>query len=230
MLRGQLSDAALAHHTPAVDDDDVVGQPLRLLEGMRRHDDRAAGVPGFAHQVPDVQPGVGVQARRRLVQKHDLRSAHESRRKGDTLLLSSGQTADSCPAEGADPEAFDKSPNIGRGLVERGQVAQQAHGLGAVRQSAVLQHDSHTRAMVGAGLPWVGSQDADLAGVRAKQAFCALNGRGLACAVGSENRGHLPMVSSPRHTREGGGGTKSLGEIAHGHCLGHGRSLGRQAA
>jgi len=84
--------------------------------------------------------------------------------------------------------------------------------------------------MVGAGLPGVSPKDADLAGVRALQAFRAFDGRGLACAVGSEDRGHLPMVSSPRHTREGSGCTKSLGEIAHGYGLGHARSLGRQPA
>jgi len=34
------------------------------------------------------------------------------------------------------------------------------------------------------------------------------------------------MASSPRHTRKGSGGTKSLGEIMHTHGLGHGQSLG----
>jgi len=46
----------------------------------------------------------------------------------------------------------------------------------------------------------------------------------LACTVGPEDGGHLPMASSPRHTLKGSGCAKSLGKIAHSHShgLGHG--------
>ena len=103
---------------------------------------------------------------------------------------------------------------------------QLAHRLGLVRQCAVLQHDPYAGAVVGVGLPWVGTKDADLASVRALQTLCAFDGRRLAGAVGPEHRGHAPMASGPCHARKGGGCAKSLGEIAHSHGLSHGRSLG----
>ena len=76
-----------------------------------------------------------------------------------------------------------------------------------------------------AGPPGVCAQDANLAGVRALQALSTLDGRRLARAVGPEDGGHLLVTSSPRHALEGSGGAKTFGEIAHSHCLGHGRSL-----
>src|SRR5674476_28765 len=67
----------------------------------------------------------------------------------------------------------------------------------------------------------VDAQDADLARVLALKALGALDGRRLAGTVGAEDRRHLAMASSPRHTRKGSGCTKSLGKIVHTHCLGH---------
>jgi len=111
--------------------------------------------------------------------------------------------------------------------VESGEVAQEPHRLAAARQTTVLQHDPHGGAVVRAGPPRVGTEDADLAGVRSLQTLGALDGRRLAGTVGPEDCCHLSMTSRPRHTREGSGCAKPLGEVTHGHGLGHGQSLKR---
>jgi len=173
---------------------------------------------------------VRVQARSRFVQEGDLGTADESRGEGEAPLLPAGQPADGRAAEGADPEPVNERVDIGGGLVERCEVTQQSYGLGTAGQSAVLQHDPHAGAMVGARPPGVGAQDPDLAGVRALQTLGAFHGRRLACTVGTEDRGHPTRSSSPRHTLKGSGCAKPLGEIAHSHGLGHGQSLGLRAA
>ena len=109
------------------------------------------------------------------------------------------------------------------------EVAKQPYWSTGVGQSALLQHDTHGGAVVGPGLPRIGAQDADLSRVRALQPLGALDGRRLAGAVGTQDCCHFAMASGPRHTRKGSGCTKSLGEIAHTHGLGHAqesRSLG----
>ncbi len=82
--------------------------------------------------------------------------------------------------------------------------------------------------LVGArgGAVRVGWQTRRRRGVGALQTLSAFDGGCLACTVGPEDGGHLPMASSPRHTLKGSGCAKSLGKIAHSHSHSHSHSHG----
>src|SRR4051812_35074636 len=58
---------------PLLDDRDAVAQRLRLVEVVRREQDRLAEVLQRAHGPPGVAPRLRVEARRRLVEEDELR-------------------------------------------------------------------------------------------------------------------------------------------------------------
>ncbi len=65
---------------PGVDDQDRVGQPLDLLEDVRREQDRPAGGGHRAQQRHHVQPLAGVHPVERLVEQQDRRLVDERAR------------------------------------------------------------------------------------------------------------------------------------------------------
>ena len=88
-----VGDRALGDGAALADDDEVVGEPLGLLERVRRHDDGRAVVAQTADEVVDVEPGVRVQPRRGLVEEDDLRPSDEGRRDGTIRVTNPAATA-----------------------------------------------------------------------------------------------------------------------------------------
>ena len=77
-----VGERALGDGAAGVHDDEVVGEPLGLLEGVGRHDDGRARVALLGDEVPHVEPAVRVEARRRLVEEEHLGAAEQRGRRG----------------------------------------------------------------------------------------------------------------------------------------------------
>ena len=160
---GDLGERTLGDHRAGGDDDDVVGQPLGLLEGVRRQDDRGAVVGQRPHQLPDVEPGVRVEAGTRLVEEGHLGPADEGGREGHPLALA--------PRTAGAPwcSANRRSPGAGRSgrAVPARHTSRRGGAAGAAGRADAGSPPSWsitpTRARcAGAGVPRVGAQDPHL--------------------------------------------------------------------
>ena len=73
----ELVGGALGDDPPAVDDRDRVGEPVGLLEILRREQQRGALPDQLADDVPHAQPAARVEPGRRLVQEQHGGSGHQ---------------------------------------------------------------------------------------------------------------------------------------------------------
>ena len=73
----ELVGRALGDHAAVVDDRDLVGQVVGLLEVLRRQEDRGALPHELGDHVPHPEPRAGVEARGRLVEEEDRRPRDE---------------------------------------------------------------------------------------------------------------------------------------------------------
>ncbi len=74
-----------------VHDGHAVAEDLGFVHVMRGEDDRFALALDQPHQIPEVAPGLGIEAGRRLVEKEDLRVVHQGDGDGEPLFLSAGE-------------------------------------------------------------------------------------------------------------------------------------------
>src|SRR5436853_363859 len=65
---------------PVLDDRDAVGELLRLVEVVRRQQDRLAEIAQVADRLPRAAPGLRIKAGRRLVEEDQLGVADERER------------------------------------------------------------------------------------------------------------------------------------------------------
>ena len=77
----ELGGRVVGDGPPAVDDRDAVGEPVGLLEVLRRQQHSGAGGDKLAHRVPDLVATARVKTCRRLVQEHQTRRKNHARRK-----------------------------------------------------------------------------------------------------------------------------------------------------
>src|SRR5262249_27061633 len=90
---GQLAARALRDDLAAVDEGDVVAQLLRLLQVVRREEDRRALGVDALHVLPQLQPQLDVAARRRLVEDQQSRAVHQRAREDQPPLHAARQRA-----------------------------------------------------------------------------------------------------------------------------------------
>ena len=64
-------------HFAVIHNRHAIAQPLRFLHIMRRQNDRSARLLQLLHQIPHVSPRLRIEPRRRLIQKQQLRIAHQ---------------------------------------------------------------------------------------------------------------------------------------------------------
>ena len=81
----------VGHHLAAVEHDDAVAQPLRLLDVVGDEHHGRAGVADPPDHLPGVPPADGVEVLGELVEEHELRPADESQRDEQPLALAAGQ-------------------------------------------------------------------------------------------------------------------------------------------
>ena len=91
--RNQLLRRPQRNHLPMIHNRHAIAQPLRLFHVVRRQNNRAPRLLQLVHQVPQMPPRLRIEPRRRLVQKQQLRIAHQRRRHRQPLLLPAGEPA-----------------------------------------------------------------------------------------------------------------------------------------
>jgi hypothetical protein len=76
-----------------VDDGDAIAQALGFVHVVRREEDRPSAALQVAEDVPHLAARLRIEARRRFVEKKQLRIAYQGRGNGQTLLLSARELA-----------------------------------------------------------------------------------------------------------------------------------------
>src|ERR1017187_7715359 len=87
LRRSERDDLSMVH------DADAVAEPLRLLHIVSRQNDGAARLLEPVHQVPQMTPRWRIETGGGLIEKEQLRIAHQCARHRQPLLLASRQTA-----------------------------------------------------------------------------------------------------------------------------------------
>ena len=111
-------DHAVAQHRHAI------GQLLRLVEVVRRQEDRLAERAQVANRLPGAPPCAGVEARRRLVEEDQLGVADERQAEVEAAFLPAGQRSHACVALVRQPDDLDHLARVARSPVVAGEHRQ----------------------------------------------------------------------------------------------------------
>ncbi len=187
-----------------VDDHDPVGGLLGLAEVVGGHEHGHPVGREVAHHLADQLAPRHVDARGRLVEERDLRPTDEREGEGEALLFTPGELAPHRGAALCEPDAGQQFVRVGRLREEGGVEAQDLDRTDARVDAAFLQHDADRRGegvVVGVR---VEPRDAHGAGRGPPEALEGLHGRGLAGAVGAEQRHDLAVLDRERDPVDGG--------------------------
>ena len=199
-LARELLGAARGDDRALGEDQDAVGELLRLVEVVGGEQDRRAlevGEP--VHEVMELAPGVRVEAGGRLVEEQQLRPADDADRHVQAPPLPTGERGDLLIGELGQADHLeqlvdrDGPRHLGRRV--GGEVAAQLGEEAARRPPGViapgLQHHAGARPPVLAGPGRVLAEHADLARGAHPEAFEDLDRGRLPGAVGAEQADHL---------------------------------------
>jgi len=200
-----------------VDDRDLVGQRVGLLEVLRGEQDRGAVVDQGAHDAPHVLALGGVQAGGRLVEEHDGRAADEARREVQPATHAAGVGAGRAVRGVLEPEPAEQLLGAGAGrapreveeLADHDQVLRAREGVVDAR---VLPGEADRAAD---GVRLVGDvepRDPRGPGVRAQQRREDAHRRGLAGPVGPQHPQHGAGARGQVDPRERLGGAEGLAQ------------------
>src|SRR5216683_3317486 len=206
--RGVLGDPALMQK------DDLVGQPPRLAEIVRRHDDLGAG---GMDRVDDLLDGPGrrrIEARRRLIEEEDLRTQRPGAGQRQALLLAAGEDArrslrqlgQADPVERlGDPLAADPAAKSaqGEGVIDigTGRAAQEYRALEYHRLT--LADRPRQRGAL--------AEPDDAAGARRDQPMAEAQQQALAGAIGAEDDAARPRSYRKAHGVDEGAAAGGIG-------------------
>ncbi len=186
---GELERGAARDQLALVEDVDLVGEPLGLLEVVRRqHDGDPVGAQ-LLEQLPHAAADLRVQPGGRLVDEHQLRTADEGEREAEALLLSAREPPVRRPAALVQREALHQQIDREGLGVQPGEVTEHLVGAGTAPCPAGLQHDADPGEELGALADRVEAEDTHRAALRAAVALAGLERRGLACAVRAQHGG-----------------------------------------
>lgn len=188
-----ISDAVPSASSRAlVEDQDPVGDGVRLLQVVRGEEDRTALVGLFAHGGPEGVPRGDVHPGGRLVEDDQVVVPGRRQREADPLLLAAGELVDHAVGDLGDTRAVEHvGDRAGVAVQIAGQLDQLAD-LDVLHQSAALQHRAD--AAVPDGLLGGGAEDPDGARVGVAQPEQEVERRRLARPVGAEERDGLAGV------------------------------------
>ncbi len=172
-------------------------------------------------QVQELVAGRGVQVRGRLIQHQDRRVGQQRQPQGQPLLHAAGQRAH--PLAGVLGQA-DLGQHLASALagdaLEAGIEQRRVQRTQVVVEGQLLRHVAQQTAHRLALLVGVQAVDRDLP-IVAQQAQQALDGRGLAGAVGAPERDRLPRLDQKAEVVDGRELAELLGEVReldHGTC------------
>ncbi len=110
----QLGRRPLPHDRPVAEDRDSIGELLRLVEVVRRQQDRRAERPERADHLPGCPSRGGIEARGRLVQEHEVGVADEGHAEIEPTLLAAGERLHARVPLLAEPDEVDHLVDVAR--------------------------------------------------------------------------------------------------------------------
>ena len=168
-------------------------------------------------EVPHVEPPVGVEAGRGLVEEEHLGPPEQGGRQRQALLLPARETSDRGAGELVDAEPAGRLVDVGGRGVEPGEMFEQADRLAPTRQTPRLQHDSDAGPVVSAPGQRVLAEHRHRSGGGPRQPHGTLDGRGLAGPVRPEHRRHPTGRRLPRQAVYGHHRPERPGELEQVH-------------
>jgi hypothetical protein len=194
-LPGQRVGRAVGDDPAAVEDEDPVGQLLGLVQVVRGEQDRGVELVGEAvHQVVELAPGLRVEARGRLVEEQQLRTADDADRDVEPPPLAAGKGPDLLLRVLGEPDGLDQLVGVPRpphrrcrvGRVVPAEVREQLADAPLPVVAPGLEHDPQPRPPVFTTVCRVDPQHVHLAGRPHAEAFEDLDRGRLARAVRPE--------------------------------------------
>ena len=198
--------------------DDLVGQALGLDEQVGAHDHGVAVGGHLADEVEHGLGGLGVEARRRLVEEQQLGVVQHRPGQGQAGLHA-GRVAADLLVEGVDDaEAAGGLADLVGGVaaqaVELGRVLHVVPAREAVVEGGLGRHDAAADADLLAVAGRVQPEGADVAGVGLERAGDDADRRGLAGAVRAEQHGDAALGHQQVEVRQRRVGVERLGDAA----------------
>jgi hypothetical protein len=182
---------------------------------------RGAAVAQAGQEPPHLAAALGVEARRGLVEHHQLRAAHQGARQVDPAGLAAGQGAHAHVGALLEREQREHVVDRARGREGRAPLAQRLADRQVTREAAPLEQDPGAAAQDGAVGDRIEPEHADLTVRRRGQPLDHLEDRRLPRAVGAEQSGGRPALHVEVHPADGleRGGTVPVGptQSAHPH-------------
>ncbi len=199
-----LVDVALGQHLAAVDDDDLLGQRLDLVQHVARHDHGLAAAGGPADALDDLGARDRVDAGQRLVEDEQRRVVHQALGQLGALAHALGEAAHPAAQRFLQAHLDQRALGVGARApgrhagqlrhagdpLQRGQLVVQVLVLGAVADAAARLRRAERL------LP----EHLHLAARRAEQPDDHLHQRRLAGAVGPEQPDDA-AAHGPAHVR-----------------------------
>lgn len=193
-LPGQLIGSTIGHDPATGQNENPVGELLRLGEVVRSQQNGGVLVREPTYQPVELAPGLRVQACRRLVQEQHLGFAHNADGHVKTPTLTAGQGSDPFVRLLRQPHGrdelvdFPRPPYEGGGVrrVVRAKVSQQLPHPPLAVVAPGLQHDAQARTPPLVPASRVGAQDGHVTGRAHPEAFQHLDRGRLARAVRAE--------------------------------------------
>ena len=194
--RSLTDDHAVAEHR------DAIGELLRLVEVVRREQDRRAERPERADQLPRGAARGRVEARGRLVEEDELRVPDERDAEVETTLLPSRERLDAGVPLLAEADELDHLVDVARvGEVAGEEAVRLADGQERA-QLRLLQDDPHPLSEPSRRLAGIEAEHRGVAAVAPAVALEDLDGRRLARAVRPEEPEDLALGDVEAHTAE----------------------------
>jgi hypothetical protein len=200
-----------------VDDHDVVGQLVGLLQVLRGQEERAAGVDQFAYDRPQLGAAAGVEAGGRLVEEQDGDIRHECAGEIETSAHPPGVGLRGPIGGGVEVETLEQLPGTAR-RPPPAEVVEPADHLQVLEAGEVLV-DRRVLAGDADALPdpgrfghHVGTGDRRSSSVGSRQGGQDRHGRGLPSPVRTEQADHGALGHSEVKAVEGPHGPVGLHE------------------
>ena len=189
---------------PAAEEDDIVGDSLRLGQFVTGENDGATVVGELADDGPDDVPAVGVDTARRLVEERDVGPCRESQGERHALLLATGQAPPGGPRPVGEADTLDEVVRVHAPVVERTEVGDDVTDPGRRVHPAALQHHAHPAGEIAVTRCGIEPENGDMTGRSLAEPLAHLDGAGLAGPVRAEDHGDLGGGCGERRMVHGG--------------------------
>jgi hypothetical protein len=197
--RGECGGRTRSDDVTPVDDRYDVGGALGLVEIVRGQQHARAIARQAGDDVADNEARLWVDARGRLIEKHDVGSTDEGEGQGEALLLAAGQAPPRRLGDRRQTDPVEQTVGVFRvRVVRRGEMEGIATAHAGVHP-APLEHYAHARRQLLVVRAGIQAENSHLAGCRLAIPLERLDRAGLARAIGSEDCVDLARFGAERH-------------------------------